>query len=136
MTEDSQNALKKEILETISEKFDIEAVAQMVEQLDFSKQLNESLQQSFQRIQNTLQQKDQVILHLQHRIENAELDIALLKRLLANPCSFAQVQQVVVPNLVSEPSDAPRNTRQEVHPPDLSRLREMTVAEPANKFVP
>jgi septum formation topological specificity factor MinE len=73
-------AVKKEILAVVDEKFDVEAVAQMVEQLGFSKELNVSLQKSFQGLQADLQQKEQMIQYLQSRLNHLELDIALLKR--------------------------------------------------------
>ncbi|MDR2439529.1 MAG: hypothetical protein LBE12_09210, partial [Planctomycetaceae bacterium] len=51
ISDDSLEMFKKEILTVVDEKFDVEAVAQMVEQLEFSKKLNISLQKSFQSLQ-------------------------------------------------------------------------------------
>jgi hypothetical protein len=70
--------MKKEVLDAVDEKFDVEAVAQMVEQLEFSKKLNGSLQAELQR-------RDQMIQFLQGRLNNLELDIALLKRTVVSP---------------------------------------------------
>jgi hypothetical protein len=147
-TPDQLATLKKEILAAVDEKFDVEAVAQMVEQLEFSKKLNASLQKSFQGLQADLQRKEQVIQYLQGHINNLELDIALLKRTVVSPYPFASipqpVQQVsvcpkaatsVTTEQTSEETHA-NNSRQDIRPPDFSKLRAMTVPEPTNKFVP
>ena len=143
-------AMKQEVLSVIDEKFDVEAVAQMVEQLDFSKKLNSSLQQTFQKLQRELSQKDQVIQHLQGRLDNLELDIALLKRTVVAPYPFTppSITRPHVTPRVNFPQENVAEPKQEtssfqfdqgdanVRPPDFSKLRAMTVAEPTNKFVP
>lgn len=135
-------AMKKELLSAVDDKFDVEAVAQMVEQLDFSKKLNGSLQQSFQSLQAELQRKDQMIQYLQGRLDNLELDIALLKRTVVSPHPFPLPSPAVQPQKgmiefrqMSIPTQSNANMAG-VRPPDFSKLREMTVAEPVNKFVP
>lgn len=141
-------AVKKEVLAAVDEKFDVEAVAQMVEHLDFSKKLNGSLQQAFQSLQAELQRKDQMIQYLQGRLDNLELDVALLKRTLVAPSPFPASQisrpqsmpQVSCPQTSSPKptsvSNPPNQNTTDIRPPDFSKLREMTVAEPTNKFVP
>jgi hypothetical protein len=145
---DSLEILKQEIIAIIDEKFDVEAVAQMVEQLDFSKKLNVSLQKSFQSLQSELQRKEQMIQYLQGRLNNLELDIALLKRTIVSPYPFPAfsqpVQQTsVCPKVTTSPimeqatkESQPNNNQQNIYPPDFSKLRAMTVPEPTNKFVP
>ena len=137
------DAMKNEVLAAVDEKFDVEAVAQMVEQLEFSKKLNDSLRAE-------LQQRDQMIRYLQGRLDNLESDIALLKRTIVSPYAFASppvVCPLVAPQTSSPPkhfadpkreikSPQPGTDMEKVHPPDFSKLRAMTVAEPTNKFVP
>jgi len=141
-------SMKQEVLVAVDEKFDVEAVAQMVEHLDFSKKLNVSLQRSFQSLQAELQRKDQMIQYLQGRLDNLELDIALLKRTIVSPSPFLPPPAVPLPQVVlpAEPhftwtkqdseSPQPDTSTTNIRPPDFSKLREMTVAEPTNKFVP
>ncbi|MDR2643934.1 MAG: hypothetical protein LBC74_14225 [Planctomycetaceae bacterium] len=145
---DPLDVLKQEILAIIDEKFDIEAVVQMVEQLDFSKKLNVSLQKSFQSLQADLQRKEQMIQYLQGRLNNLELDIALLKRTVVSPYPFPPVPQPVqqtpvCPKVTTSPimeqptkESQTNDNRQDIRPPDFSKLRAMTVPEPTNKFVP
>ena len=135
-------AMKKEVLAAVDEKFDVEAVAQMVEQLEFSKKLNGSLRAE-------LQQRDQMIQYLQGRLDNLELDIALLKRTVTAPYPFTPppvirsqlAPQANVPLATTTPqhglgSQQVESKAKNVRPPDFSTLRAMTVAEPTNKFVP
>ncbi|MDR3109415.1 MAG: hypothetical protein LBU65_06980, partial [Planctomycetaceae bacterium] len=148
---DQLAALKKEILAVVDEKIDVEAVAQMVEQLEFSKKLNVSLQKSFQSLQADLQRKEQTIQYLQGRINNVELDIALLKRTIVSPYPFQapKIPPQVCPTVQTSPicqnvqttCQKPNETHandncHDIHPPDFSKLRAMTVPEPTNKFTP
>ena len=135
-------AMKAEVLAAVDEKFDVEAVAQMVEQLEFSKKLNGSLRAE-------LQQRDQMIQYLQGRLDNLELDIALLKRTVTAPYPFtpppvirpqfapqANVQSAVTAPQQGLGSQQVESNAKNVRPPDFSKLRAMTVEEPTNKFVP
>jgi hypothetical protein len=145
---DPLETLKQEILNTVDEKFDVEAVAQMVEQLDHSKKLNISLQKSFQSIQANLQQKEQMIQYLQGRLNNLELDIVLLKRAIVSPYPFPSVPQPILQppvctNVAASPvikqttkESQTNDNMHDIRPPDFSKLRAMTVPEPTNKFVP
>jgi hypothetical protein len=146
VSNDPLETLKKEILAAIDEKFDVEAVAQMVEQLEFSKKLNASLQKTFQNLQADLQRKEQMNQYLQGRLNNLELDIALLKRTIVSPYPFPPVPQqfqqpTVCPKVSPVPAEQlkesqPNDKQQDIRPPDFSKLRAMTVPEPTNKFVP
>ena len=140
--------MKQELLAAVDEKFDVEAVAQMVEHLDFTKKLDGSLKRTFQGLQAELQQKDQMIRWLQGRLDNLELDIALLKRTALSPYPFPttpvmdQRMTPPLPRQTAEPAQTPSvqtppaNVSQSIKPPDFFKLRAMTVAEPVNKFVP
>jgi len=143
-------SMKKEVLVAVDEKFDVEAVAQMVEHLEFSQKLNGSLQRSFQGLQAELTRKDQMIQYLQGRLDNLELDVMLLKRTIAAPSPFPNMPiarpqpmpQMPCPQTSSPKLEPVSNSKNQYtnssdfSPPDFSKLRGMTVAEPVNKFVP
>jgi Fe-S-cluster containining protein len=74
------DSLKKEILAMIDEKFDVEAVAQMVEQLKNSEQV----QKSFQELQQQNSRLFSVIESLQNELRNVMMDVALVKRALVS----------------------------------------------------
>jgi len=89
-----------------------------------------------------------MIQYLQGRLDNLELDIALLKRTIVSPFSFSPPPVVPRPQTVL-PAESPSTwTKQNsestqsdtsttnIRPPDFSKLRDMTVAEPVKKFIP
>ncbi|MDR1492700.1 MAG: hypothetical protein LBT05_08260 [Planctomycetaceae bacterium] len=74
------DSLKKEILAIIEEKFDVEAVAQMAEQLKNSDQI----QKSFQELRRQTGRLFSVVESLQNELRNVMMDVALAKRALVS----------------------------------------------------
>ena len=76
--------MKKEVLAAVDEKFDVEAVAQMVEQLDFSKKIDAKLQNACNSACRREGQNSFAIASLQNELRDVIMDVALLKRALVS----------------------------------------------------
>jgi Fe-S-cluster containining protein len=74
--------MKQEMLAAVDEKFDVEAVAQMVEQLEFSKQLDAKIAQSAHNRNCREGQNTNNISLIQNELRDLMMDVALLKRAL------------------------------------------------------
>ena len=75
-------SMKKEVLDAVDEKFDVEAVAQMVEQLEFSKKLDAKIAQSAHNRNCREGHNTNNISHIQSELRDLMMDVALLKRAL------------------------------------------------------
>jgi Fe-S-cluster containining protein len=68
----------------IDEKFEVEAVAQLVEHLDFSEQLNQRLQRVLGEVQRTITANRTGLGGVQSLLREVVMDVALLKRALTS----------------------------------------------------
>jgi len=75
-------AMKKEVLAAVDEKFDVEAVAQMVEQRDFAKKVDAKISQSAHNRNCREGQNAGNIACMQSELRDLIMDVALLKRAL------------------------------------------------------
>ncbi|GHT40714.1 hypothetical protein FACS189443_1460 [Planctomycetales bacterium] len=76
------DALKKEILAAVDEKFDVEAVAQMVEQLEFSRKVESKIGKIFQDRRYAENRNASNIASMQSELRDLIMDVTLLKRAL------------------------------------------------------
>ncbi|MDR2439841.1 MAG: YkgJ family cysteine cluster protein [Planctomycetaceae bacterium] len=78
ISDDPLEILKKEILTIIDEKFDVEAVAQMVEQIDHSKKI----EKTFLHLNEQYNRNGFNIEAMQNELRDLIMDVTLLKRAL------------------------------------------------------
>ncbi|NQT12609.1 MAG: YkgJ family cysteine cluster protein [Planctomycetes bacterium] len=74
----------EEVLSAVDEKLDVEAVAQLVEHLDFSDRLNRRLQNAFGDLRRRVGTHSSAIGEIQREIRDLIMDVALLKRALTS----------------------------------------------------
>ena len=74
----------EEVLETVDEKFEVEAIAQMIEQLDIGDQLNKRLQMAFRSLRQSVAMQRSQLGAAQGILRELMLDMALVKRALAS----------------------------------------------------
>ena len=70
--------------EILDERFDVEALAQMVEHLNFSQKLSQKLSNAFREVSARSVRNGNVLEGVQREIRDLILDVALLKRAVAS----------------------------------------------------
>lgn len=73
-----------ELEEMLSERFDVEALAQMVEHLDYADKLSHKLTSSFSDVRQQVGRQGQALGAVQQEIRDLIMDVALLKRAMAS----------------------------------------------------
>lgn len=74
----------EEVLATVKEKFDVEAIAQMVEQMDFNEQLNQKIQRALDKVWDSLGYQGNQFGAVQSHLRDLMMDMALVKRALTS----------------------------------------------------
>lgn len=72
--------ISEELLADIEQRFDTEAIAQMVEQMSFSKNLSQNLTKTFGQLNRGVAQSHRLLHLTQEELRNLALDVELLKR--------------------------------------------------------
>ena len=92
--ENSSDSLTEERLtEILDERLDVEALAQMVEHLDFSQKLSRKLTNAFREARSRSGRNGNVLEGVQREIRDLILDVALLKRAVASLGQVGVVQR-------------------------------------------
>ena len=112
-TDESTGSVTEERLaETLDERLDVEALAQMVEHIDFSQKLSQKLTNAFREVRSRSGRNGNVLESIQREIRDLILDVALLKRAVT---SLGQVG-------VMERRKIEKELTRELFPPSQPRL--------------